>query len=619
MYLDLKKYTPYIDQVRLEHGIDAINKMRARNQSHLAQIGGFLNQAIVGEIIGGTIGSVGALLEVPEMIYNTIVGGRTDFDNMLIRAGDGIGGWARGATPIYVENPNQTFDWDDLGWWTSHGVSIASTLSMLIPARAATGGLSFASKLARMGAKGAKLAGSTDKLRRAQRLAATASNTQRAQRAQQIANASLKRKAMLERTMLAGSNLSQGTKNVIKAATGAAVMRHSENVRESFTIVNDTKKEARRIMADDKKYNELLETEAGKEYLAMVARLGGTPSKDGFAEFMGAEAGWRTYQVNSANIVFDFIQMGAIIDPKLVTRGLKVSNKVKRKLAGKTKAPSFLQKVWNNTNPFLYAVGRQSTEGMEEAINFIGEKEGRYYADQMMGKKNPLSDTFGGRLATYMGDSHLWESAFWGTIGGMVFEGVGGIGSRKSNKRMNEMLMEQIAAREATIKGYAAEVDRLEKEAAKEGRKVDPNKLSKLRSVIALQMAIGAAETRSIDTLLAQVSHKSFKDSLLASLTEEEKNNFKEEAIDDIIGNVLSQVESVERIYRKAVNRFANKDVSNEIKTHATREYVALEFESEMSNQVISRSKNALAEIERNDKELKNHSNPHARKLLEIH
>jgi H2-forming N5,N10-methylenetetrahydromethanopterin dehydrogenase-like enzyme len=37
-----------------------------------------------------------------------------------------------------------------------------------------------------------------------------------------------------------------------------------------------------------------------------------------------------------------------------------------------------------------------------------------------------------------------------------------------------------------------------------------------------------------------------------------------------------------------------------------------------MSNQVISRSKNALAEIERNDKELKNHSNPHARKLLEI-
>jgi hypothetical protein len=38
-----------------------INKRRASEQTGLSQLGGFLNQAIIGEVVGGTLEGVGAL------------------------------------------------------------------------------------------------------------------------------------------------------------------------------------------------------------------------------------------------------------------------------------------------------------------------------------------------------------------------------------------------------------------------------------------------------------------------------------------------------------------------------------------------------------------------------
>ena len=56
-----------------------------------------------------------------------------DFDNALMRLGNDISEWSRDKMPIWKLNPNQSFDLDDFGWWMSGGVSVASTISMMIP------------------------------------------------------------------------------------------------------------------------------------------------------------------------------------------------------------------------------------------------------------------------------------------------------------------------------------------------------------------------------------------------------------------------------------------------------------------------------------------------------
>ena len=48
--------------------IGNINRIRAERQPWYKQSGAMLNQAVTGEIIGGTLMSLGALLEAPQMV-----------------------------------------------------------------------------------------------------------------------------------------------------------------------------------------------------------------------------------------------------------------------------------------------------------------------------------------------------------------------------------------------------------------------------------------------------------------------------------------------------------------------------------------------------------------------
>ena len=62
--IDVSKYSDYLPDGIFEG--QEIDKMRAQSQSVGEQFGGFLNQAIVGEIIGGTIEGTGYLLDMAE-------------------------------------------------------------------------------------------------------------------------------------------------------------------------------------------------------------------------------------------------------------------------------------------------------------------------------------------------------------------------------------------------------------------------------------------------------------------------------------------------------------------------------------------------------------------------
>lgn len=126
------------------------NLFRARNQSGLDQFGNFLNQALLGEVVGGTIEGLGYLFDFQDHA-NNIAGTNDEFGNWLSDIGKGLKEFTRDVTPIFEAEPGK-FRPGDSGWWAGNGVSVASTLSLLIPAvgtvKAATA-LSNATKIGR--------------------------------------------------------------------------------------------------------------------------------------------------------------------------------------------------------------------------------------------------------------------------------------------------------------------------------------------------------------------------------------------------------------------------------------------------------------------------------------
>ncbi len=142
MFSDLKP----IDEGLLP-GIDQ-QAFRARNQKGLDQFGNFLAQAGA-EIVGGTIEGIGYLFDIEE-IQKTSDGLNQEWGNFLSDFGKGIKEKSRELFPIY-ERAQGTFDPLDSGWWASNGVSIFSTLSLLLPAIGATRGIAALGKVMGIG------------------------------------------------------------------------------------------------------------------------------------------------------------------------------------------------------------------------------------------------------------------------------------------------------------------------------------------------------------------------------------------------------------------------------------------------------------------------------------
>ena len=148
-YMSRKKgqfYTPSVETPMAGQGIDpskfreylgegfdisqpGIERKRAEAQPWYEQAGAFANQAIVGEVIGGTIMTLGALAEIPQLVYDGLTESESGFTNAIYEAGDNLSKMTRDVTPIYQTGDRFT----DSGWWFQNGVSVASAASMLLP------------------------------------------------------------------------------------------------------------------------------------------------------------------------------------------------------------------------------------------------------------------------------------------------------------------------------------------------------------------------------------------------------------------------------------------------------------------------------------------------------
>jgi len=126
---------------------------RHEQQGGLASFGSALNQAITGEIVGGTIEGIGYLLDLPQYA-NLIKGTEKEFGNMLSDAGRAIKDFTKESTPIYSDPFKEgEFAPEDWTWWMSNLPSVASTLSLMVPAGGLVKGLSYGAEALNLGSK----------------------------------------------------------------------------------------------------------------------------------------------------------------------------------------------------------------------------------------------------------------------------------------------------------------------------------------------------------------------------------------------------------------------------------------------------------------------------------
>ena len=121
-----------------------LNAARAELQPWTDQLGNALAQAAVGEIIGGTIEGAGYLLDFQGMA-NLMTGDEKEYTNWLSDIGKSIREETQDATQIYEKAPGE-MNLFDSGYWFKNSVSIASTLSMMLPSMAGAKLASFAGR-----------------------------------------------------------------------------------------------------------------------------------------------------------------------------------------------------------------------------------------------------------------------------------------------------------------------------------------------------------------------------------------------------------------------------------------------------------------------------------------
>ena len=134
-----------------------IDRKLYENQSGWGQFGGFLMQAGVGEILGGTIEGFGSLLDMLDGSLMDDFGLDTGWNDQdygildeMSSSLTGLGKYLRSSAesvaPIYSKPTADKFRPGDGDWWAKNGVSVVSTLSLMIPGLAVTKGLGMAGK-----------------------------------------------------------------------------------------------------------------------------------------------------------------------------------------------------------------------------------------------------------------------------------------------------------------------------------------------------------------------------------------------------------------------------------------------------------------------------------------
>ena len=425
---DVDKYTPYNVYINPYNTEEELNKERAENQGVLEQTGRFVGQAVGSEVVLGTlrgfsdlVDAAGQLIGVSDDDYTNPV------SSQLAEWQDAI----RERFEIYRTNPDENFDFGDTGWWLGNAVSIASTLSLLIPGTAV-------SKLGKVLGMG-RLARGIGK----------------------VAGTPFGRPNTWGKMAETGSE-------ILGTAAASRVAENYIEARDTYTQVYDEAKERLATMSD-KDRETLYENNP---------KLRGL-SDDEIAKYVSGESADDTFTNDMWLMLLDAWQLKGL---KNIWKGAKnmatnrtlreaneqaASRLVGREVQSLTGIKKFLQVPDKET---LLNVVREGSEGFEEGWQYVQQQAGVDKGRAM------LNDAYQSRIYTdYLQDPQMWEQAFWGWLGGVAFQGIGSAATRQWAKYVTKNKDVLTESRKAEIDSRAALLDRYVNNMAILNNNLNPN------------------------------------------------------------------------------------------------------------------------------------------------
>lgn len=407
-----------------------VDKVLAESQSNLRKLGSAVSQAVVSEIGLGTARGAADLFD---LIGNVVTGNaaNNDYTNPV---SEKIQEWQdyfnTEVAPIYAD-PNLDITNGGLtnfGWWATNMPSIMSSITLLLPSMNATNGLqwlakaSAASKLGTATRNGIKALVGID--RALSKEGGTLNKFQ--QGVKTLVDAPI-------------NGLGARTGRFVETGLSTTLSRTMENYQEAqgvysdvFNTATDTlNKMTPQEFTEFVNKNQDIYNEAG----------GDNASKEDIARVIAQKSANQDFLTNYVNIGSDILQLYGL---RNMWKGLKngVSSSTltsaarnARQTLGKTPEEiaemeakqSFLkkagQKIIDKVLDENTVISGELSEGLEEAVNYISQMEGTHLGNVYLGLES--DSAFDDRLQKYMRSGGLWDSTFWGVMGGVVFHHLG--------------------------------------------------------------------------------------------------------------------------------------------------------------------------------------------------
>lgn len=521
-----------------------LDKQLADSQSAWSKWRNALAQTVVSEIALGT--AVG-ITDLFDMIGQAVGISDSNYQNPLSAYLTEKQEEFRNYTPIYSDPSLNISNGGllDAGWWASNIPSVASSLTLLIPSTGAVKGLSALGKINKVANFGRKSAVAIAKAEKAVKAGITGSE-------------SYGRLGKLLNTTSGRSTLGLAFEN----GTTAALSRAMENYQEARQTYNDMYADASdyltKLVNSDKqedkdKYNEIIQSNSALLKDSNGNSIVDTNNPDEVAKAIAKASADRTFQMDWVNVVSDVVQMYALRnawkglknapeDPSSIRRANRNAArnlfKSEKEIAEEEAKRSFKSKAWEKVHDtFLDSkllVTSELGEGVEEAVNYIAQQEGMTLGNTLLNRNkdndrstgwgNSLSKFFDKRMEQYIKAPELWDSAFWGVMGGVVFQGVGSKLRRVANK-LTESKSDANDESKQSLPWYALDElpETKRRKAEIEARSLDfeqyKQQLQRIRKHIDIYKSTPNNEVKFDSEEEQRVAEKKLKDELITKMT----------------------------------------------------------------------------------------------------
>lgn len=392
--------------------ISNMDKERWEAQSAFAKLGNSAVQAVLSE---GGLGTLIGASDIVDTVANAIMGwDQNDYQNPVSNYLQGIQNKFRNEwNPIYTDPNVNIFNGGllSVGWYAQNIPSIMSSLALLLPSQGIVSGAKWALKGIHAG--------------------------QGVRKSVAWLSKGFKEGSKMRTAMNTDINIARANR-FLEILPTAALSRTMENYQEARGVYQDMYGEAYgtlKNMSDDEYQNYI---DANKETFKDVD----IADKQAVAKAIAKKSADQDFQANFINTASDVIELYALRDAFGRRRLEETARKSARKadrlsrmfpLMDETAAKEAYKKLplWQRTKYWMgdqlvgskLAIAAQLNEGFEEGVNYIAQQEAMDTGRIILGTKEatPWDD----RYIDYFTNPQLYESAFWGVMGGVVFQAGG--------------------------------------------------------------------------------------------------------------------------------------------------------------------------------------------------